>query len=209
MTANMKNMVNLRCTSQMDNNHLNVPLVYFDTETGGLDENKFDILTFGAVIVRPWEDVVHEREFKLSLPKYRYSQKALEVNNINLDTLRDEGLPPEEFVESIYKVLSKNKDAIFIAHNANFDARYIKATFERYGRGNDYIDVMRSHIDTKAEALNAMRLGLMPKMSSKLEVLANYFNIDTTEHHGALFDSNMCRQLLDKLDNLYVGNPLS
>lgn len=178
-------------------------LVYFDTETGGLDSSKVDLLTFGAVIIGS-DNAVHERYVEVSLPEYRYDKRALEINGLDLDEMRDTGLPKEEFFEFIDRIMSL--DAIFVAHNFPFDEKFINQLY--FDNGKTPPAFARNHIDTKSEAVSAIRRGRLGKMKTNLKDLCEYFSIDTAGHHGALADSHMCRGLLHNLDKLYITDPV-
>lgn len=178
-------------------------LVYFDTETGGLDPTKVDLLTFGAVIVGS-DNVVHERYAEVSLPEYRYGAKALEINGLNLDEMRETGMQEDEFFNFIDRIMSL--DAIFVAHNFPFDEKFINALYQKHGK--EVPAFARNHIDTKSEAVSAIRRGRLGKMKTNLKDLCNHFSINTEGHHGALADSHMCRNLLHNLDKLYITDPV-
>ena len=135
------------------------PLVYLDTETGGLDPTKVDILTFGALVINP-DGSEQEYYYELSLPEYRAESKALEINGIDLDKLRANGMSEYDFWFKIYSLL-KTKDAIFIGHNLVFDDGFLQPLYQKYTK-NPRTPVMRNHIDTKALALNAMLPGKIP-----------------------------------------------
>ena len=64
-------------------------LLVTDTETGGLDPTKQDVLTLAFVV---WEDnkILDRIEFKVSKEEYRTNEEAMKVNKINLEELRKE-----------------------------------------------------------------------------------------------------------------------
>lgn len=180
-------------------------LVYFDTETGGLDASKVDLLTFGAVIVGI-DGVVHERYAEVSLPEYRYDSRALEINGLNLDDMRETGMPEDEFFNFIDRIMSL--DAIFVAHNFPFDEKFINSLY--FKAGKPVPSFARNHLDTKSEAVAAIRRGLLDKkQKTNLKDLCTLFSIPTDGHHGALADSHMCRNLLHSIDKLYLTNPIA
>ena len=64
-------------------------LLITDTETGGLDPTKQDVLTLAFAV---WEDnkILDRIEFKVSKEEYRTTEEAMKVNKINLEELRKE-----------------------------------------------------------------------------------------------------------------------
>jgi DNA polymerase III alpha subunit (gram-positive type) len=65
-------------------------LLITDTETGGLDPTKQDVLTLAFAV---WEDnkILDRIEFKVSKEEYKTNEEAMKVNKINLEKLREEG----------------------------------------------------------------------------------------------------------------------
>ena len=175
------------------------PLIYLDTETGGLDPRTVDILTFGALVVHP-DGKEEEFYYELSLPEYRVESKAMEINGLDLKELQKNGLSEYDFWFKIYSLL-KMKDAVFIGQNIVFDDGFISPLYLKYTR-NARTPVMRNHIDTKALALNAMVAGKIPFGSTALKDLIAYFNLDGTGHHNALRDCYLARQVHLALNSL-------
>jgi len=168
------------------------PLIYLDTETGGLDPSKVNILTFGALLVNP-DGTQKEYYYELSLPEYRVDAKAMEINGLNLEQLQKNGLSEYDFWFKIYSLL-KTKDAIFVGHNITFDDGFIRPLYEKYTK-NPNTPIMRNHIDTKALSLEKMSEGKIPFGSTSLSEMIKYFNIDGTGHHNALRDCYLSREL--------------
>lgn len=173
--------------------------IYLDTETGGLDPEKVDILTFGALVITP-EGEETEHYFELSLPEYRVEKRAMEINGLDLDKLRQDGLSEYDFWFKVYSVL-QNKSAVYIGHNITFDDGFLSPLYLKYTK-NSRTPVMRNHIDTKALALNAMVNGKIPEGSTSLSELVKLFGLDGTGHHNALRDCYLSRQVHEILNKL-------
>lgn len=82
-------------------------LLIVDTETGGLIPQEHDLLTIGLIV---WEnkELKDELELKISKEEYRTTTEALNVNKINLEELRKEGLPEKEVITKLIAFVKKN-----------------------------------------------------------------------------------------------------
>lgn len=168
-------------------------IVFLDTETGGLNCKLHSLLSVGLL------NDYFRRELLISLPEYTVTPKAMEVNKLNLDTLRETGLSPEKVSDYILGVVSD--DHIFVGHNIQFDVGFIANQLP--GCEEITSAIMRNHIDTKAMALNAKILGKLPEdLSTSLGSLCEYFGISVRNHHNSLVDCFLTREVYYKLNKL-------
>jgi DNA polymerase-3 subunit epsilon len=79
------------------------------------------------------------------------------------------------------------KDAIFVAHNVNFDFGFLKAEFERVGRPFRY---------PKLCTCASMRQHYKGHASYSLKSLCNAYDISLESHHRALCDAEAAAELL-------------
>ena len=121
-------------------------LVSLDTETGGFSADKNALLSVSICIPRPGDLdtpstwlIFPEQEFDLWV-----HPQAAEVNGYDLSLWKKAGAfqceeALHEFLTSLEKLKNKHgaKEIAFIAHNAPFDRRFMKAAFQRYGYSVD------------------------------------------------------------------------
>ena len=80
------------------------------------------------------------------------------------------------------------EDAIFVAHNANFDYGFLNASFDRFGLGSIGNPKLCS-IDLARRTFESQRYGLAYLIES--------LNIETATHHRALSDA-LCANMVMK-----------
>ncbi len=96
--------------------------------------------------------------------------------------------PPAEVV--IPKLMDLIGDKIFVAHNARFDLTFLNYELERLGRPQYQGDVLCT--------LNmARRLLKLPRRG--LDSLAEYFGIEITHRHRAMYDAEATARILGKM----------
>ncbi|MBC7320838.1 hypothetical protein H5T89_09355 [bacterium] len=96
--------------------------------------------------------------------------------------------PPADIV--IPKLMSLIEDKIFVAHNARFDLTFLNYELERLGLPQYQGDVLCT--------LNmARRLLKLPKRG--LDSLAEYFGIEITHRHRAVYDAEATALILGKM----------
>lgn len=152
--------------------------VIFDLETTGLSSNYDEIIEFGAVIMN---GISGERQninhlFKSSI---KLSTFTTELTGITDELLLDK----PSFIESIDKILEYFKDAILVAHNAEFDMGFIQSWLEKAG----YSKINNTVIDT----LQLSRI-LEPHLKNyRLGTIARCYNIVYNEKiaHRADYDA--------------------
>lgn len=108
----------------------NKRILFFDTETSGLDPETNVILQLSYIIVdgNTW-NIVKEDNFYFPYPEeeWRVTQKSIEVNHITREFLSTKKLTTYKealtlFFADLYTC------QLAVAHNANFDFKYIEAT---------------------------------------------------------------------------------
>ena len=177
-------------------------LLITDTETGGLDPTKQDVLTLGFAL---WEDnkILDRIEFKVSKEEYRTTEEAMKVNKINLEELRKEGKKEKEIIKELIAFIKKNfgkEKPMLCGHNVNFDKDFIRALFERnffnYESSFGYrtLDTMSIMTFLFLQGKTETRLG-------RLDDAIIYFNLEIPEkeRHTALGDVLVTIKVLEKM----------
>jgi len=119
-------------------------IVFFDVETGGLDEKRHPVIQFAAVATdaSTWREI-EALEIKIEFDPAECEPSALEVNNWSAERWNSaipRSLAVREIgdfarrnatVEKMAKAGKTYRVARVGAHNAEFDARFVRAMFER------------------------------------------------------------------------------
>ncbi len=160
--------------------------IVFDTETTGMDPAGGDkIVEIGAVELEnhlPTGRTYHQ----YINPERDVPAEAVAVHGLTLDKLKDAPTFGEivgDFMDFI------GEDAKLIAHNAEFDMKFINAEIGTYGYPK--VDPKRV-IDTLVMARKKF-----PGSPANLDALCRRFHIDNTSRtlHGALLDSELLAEV--------------
>lgn len=158
--------------------------IVFDVETTGLSSAYDTIIELAAVRVKDGEIVDTFESF--ANPHHPLSETTTRLTGITDEMVQ--GAP--EVGEMIAKFVEFCEDAILVAHNANFDMGFFYAACQTAG-----IEVPKySYIDTVE-----MARYLYPDMRNhRLDTLAKRFDVDLTQHHRAIYDTEATAYLFVK-----------
>ena len=158
--------------------------VVFDIETTGLSHLKNNITEIGAVRVESGKivDVFNE----LVNPEQEISQEITEITGITNEMVADKPL----ISEIMPKFLEFSKNAVFVAHNAEFDISFIKTNCKRLN-----LEFNPTFIDTMGFAR-----AILPHLKNhKLNTLCKELGVNLLNHHRASFDAEACAGILLEL----------
>lgn len=174
--------------------------IVFDTETTGLDPKQGErLIEIGCVELL--NRIPSGKTFHVYInPDREVSAGAFEVHGLSNEFLSDK----PRFEEVAQDFLNFVDDAKLIAHNANFDMRFINMELERDGRekvpGHQVIDTLdlarRKH----------------PGAQNSLDALCNRYGIDNSSRtkHGALLDAELLADVyIELLGGKQAGFDLS
>lgn len=157
--------------------------VVFDLETTGLDIMNNGITEIGAVKVV--DGKLTEEFTTLIKPDYPITQEIIKITGITEEMVKDSpkiGAVIPDFMKFI-------DGAILVAHNAEFDTKFIK----RFAGAEEY--------EVKNKVLDTMELArsVLPMLRHHdLHTLAEHFNI-TFRHHRAMSDAYATAEVLIEL----------
>ncbi|WP_088005961.1 PolC-type DNA polymerase III [Indiicoccus explosivorum] len=158
--------------------------VVFDVETTGLSAAYDTIIELAAVKIKGGNIVDKFESF--ANPHHPLSATTTDLTGITDDMVKD----APEVEEVIRKYHEWAGDHIMVAHNASFDMGFLYQSYKKFG-----IDTVHATIDT----LELARM-LYPDMKNhRLNTLAKKFNIELTQHHRAIYDTEATAYLLDHL----------
>ena len=176
-------------------------LLFIDTETGGLNPQE-DALFEVALIV--WEDGkrLARKVWKIKSGDKCWNQAALEINNIDIKEHNvvaiDQECAAHEIVEFINEWFPRNA-ATLAGHNVSFDRDFLKVFIEEFACTPFHELVSHRLLDTMSVLNFLVAFGQLPPEVLSSDGAFKHFNIEVTERHTALGDTDGTIQLFDKL----------
>ena len=162
---------------------LNGRFVVFDIETTGFSSLTCQIIEIGAVLVENGE--ITDRFSTFVNPKVPIPFRIEQLTSINDSMVMD--APTIE--EVLPKFLEFSKDAVMVAHNADFDMGFIMKNCDRLGIAHDF-----TYVDTVG-----MARFLLPALNRfKLDTVAKAVGVSLENHHRAVDDAACTAEIFVK-----------
>ena len=159
-------------------------IVAFDFETTGLYPDESDIVEVGGVKFTPQGEVMGRFE-RFANPGYAIPADSTAVSGITTEMVAG-AEPPITVLEAF--IDWAGRDAVYVAHNASFDAGFIEATCEKAGRKCPPLKV--------ADTLEwARSLGLKTP-NYKLGTLLAHYHKNTEGLHRSMADAHGVMELV-------------
>lgn len=154
----------------------------FDTETTGFDPMSGDRLIEIGLVEMVEKSLTGSTFHKYVNPERDVPDSAFKVHGLSSDFLKDKPVFSEVMDEFIDYV---GEDSVLVAHNADFDMRFINWELENAGRP---IIHNKRFIDTLAIARTKF-----PGAANSLDALCKRFGVNNTHRtlHGALMDAEI------------------
>ncbi|MDO4199620.1 MAG: PHP domain-containing protein, partial [Clostridia bacterium] len=159
--------------------------ICFDLETTGLNANTDRIIEIGAVRVKNSE--ILDEFCTFVDPKVSIPERITEITGISNDMIK--GAPNEEDAIKRFMEFCGEKP-VLIAHNANFDVSFVKATCKRLGINFEF---------TYADSVPMSRALIMSAKNHKLDTIAKILKIPEFNHHRASDDARALAYIFIKL----------
>ena len=138
-------------------------VVFFDTETTGLEADSCQIIELAAIRIEQTERgtlrMASSADLFIKLPAgQRIPEKIVELTGITDELLKAEGVTEAEAAATFTEMIRNDKGPVLlVAHNAQFDLLFIKAMLWRHkGDGEemfeaaDYLDSLTVYKDRRA-----------------------------------------------------------
>lgn len=134
-------------------------LIFFDTETTGLDAKENRVIELAAIELRMENGQVYvtkEYDSFVKLPQgERVPDFITQLTGITDAMLEEQG-QDEKTVADQFTAMVQAKNALLVAHNAPFDVKFVQAMLERQGRGLamlglDCLDTLKAYKSRRAK----------------------------------------------------------
>ncbi len=153
-----------------------------DIETNGSKPGTSQVIEIGAVMIQQGKVIDRLETFVecAFLPEYITKITGIEPEDLKCAPTRREAL---------IKLRHFMGNAVFVAHNANFDYSFLTASFERFGLGGIGNPKLCT-IDLARGTFESERYGLA--------YLIDFLNIETATHHRAFSDALCASKVMEK-----------
>lgn len=134
-------------------------VVFFDTETTGLDADTCQIIELAAIRVEKVEDGKFRQvaaDMFIRLPEgQKIPEKIVELTGITDEMLEAEGVTEAEAAGVFVRMIGRDKGPVLlVAHNAQFDLLFVQAMLARHYwpdilRNDDFLDSLTVYKDRR------------------------------------------------------------
>lgn len=187
-------------------------LVWVDVETTGLDAKKNQIIELAAIYEYNGEyDKFHCYCAPFEKPKLWIEEPELQT--VDWEWLKANGLTEQELYKNFTTWLAtkinkfdKNDKASFIAYNASFDVRFVRALFEKNGDNfyGSFFDQIPLNILQTVKL--AVKLGFIKAPANyKLVTVTSHLGITLDNAHSGIADIKASRKVQLYLEKLLKG----
>lgn len=138
-------------------------VVFFDTETTGLDADTCQIIELAAIRIEQTEHGTLRMagsmdDFIRLTEGQKIPEKIVELTGITDELLEKEGLDENDAVYDFENLITdKSGPVLLVAHNAQFDLQFVRAMADRYAQPcsdylnrADYLDSLTVYKDRRA-----------------------------------------------------------
>lgn len=153
-----------------------------DIETNGSKPGTSQVIEIGAIMVEKGEIIDRYETFVecAFLPEY-----ITKITGIEPEDLK--GAPTRR--EALIGLRHFMQDAVFVAHNADFDYSFLNASFDRFGLGGIGNPKLCT-IDLARRTFKSERYGLA--------YLIDFLEIETATHHRAFSDALCANEVMQR-----------
>lgn len=157
--------------------------ICFDTETTGFDPGRGDrLIEIGCIEVVDGVRTGNNLHIYIN-PERDVPEDAVKIHGLTTEFLQDKPLFNRE-AERIWKYFHEDPETVLVAHNAQFDMRFMNFEFDKAGykqielRVTDSLDIAKKKF---------------PGQKNSLDALCKRYNVDSSRRvlHGALLDAEL------------------
>lgn len=163
--------------------------IVLDLETTGLSCAVHEIIEIAAICIV--HDAVEAELSMLVQCQTSLPENISKLTGITDEMLQQQGVP---LYQALSQLISFAENRRIVCHNAAFDFGFLHAACQRVGLSmfhNPFIDT-----------LTLARRKVFDVVDYKLNTIASYFSLDTSNHHRALADCYLTYGIYKKLNEL-------
>ena len=184
---------------------MNSRLLFVDTETGGLDPNKYSLLSIGLVVWDSNDGVLFEKEMLIKHKEYHVSTSAQRINHFDLQIHEQTAIPSKTAIDVLYEIKDQffdDKATIPLAgHNVSFDILFIRKFFQDNKRSFEKLFSHRS-VDTYSIVRFLVDCRRLPESVNSSAKAFSHFGITVQGRHTSLGDARATAELYEKMTKL-------
>lgn len=157
--------------------------ICFDTETTGFDPKRGDrLVEVGCVEVVDGVRTGNNLHIYIN-PERDVPEDAVKIHGLTTEFLSDKAIFRDE-AERIWKYFHEDPETVLVAHNAQFDMKFMNFEFDKIGYENISLKVIDSLEIAKRK---------FPGQKNNLDALCKRYNVDGSRRvlHGALLDAEL------------------
>lgn len=184
---------------------MNSRLLFVDTETGGLDPNKYSLLSIGLVVWDACDGVLFEKEMLIKHKEYHVSTSAQRINHFDQQIHEQTAISSKTAINVFYEIKNQffvDETTIPLAgHNVSFDILFIRKFFQDNKRSFENLFSHRS-VDTYSIVRFLVNCGRLPEYINSSAKAFSHFGITVQGRHTSLGDARATAELYTKMLDL-------
>jgi len=176
-------------------------ILFIDTETGGIQPGKNSLLSLALVV---WKEskITASTEILINDGVLDVTEKALEINGIDLEEHKKKALPPAEalkrFDDFINQHFPPDEKIVLGGHNITFDVNFLNA-FLAANNYNYHQRFSHRFVDTATILFYLYLTGKLKKKLTASQDAFDFFGISVDGRHTALGDAIATARLFSSL----------
>lgn len=178
------------------------PLVFIDTETGGIDPEKHSLLSIAFVVWKSGEGVIDSKELFIKSQEYSFTKEAQNINKFDKEKHENKALEPKEVITQIELFLSKYypdlKEIELAGHNTQFDVAFLRFFLKQNNRSFNQLFSHRI-VDTYSILKLLTDAALIPNGINSSAKAFSFYKIKVKNRHSALGDAIATANLYAKI----------
>lgn len=179
---------------------LNETIIVIDTETGGLNPHQHSLLTVALIVTRNLE-IIASREWHLKHEEYHTTERALEINGIDIEAHDALATPATEAINDMLNFLDHHslpeERVVFFGQNTIFDKQFFEEAVEHSGQTKRYRSIVsHRYIDLMSITAFLNLSGHIKTDNLGLDAVITSIGIEREQRHSALGDARMTLKAL-------------
>lgn len=176
-------------------------IMCIDTETGGFDPDKYSLLTVGAAVGDlSTGQILETKDWKLKLDKYIVTPKAMEVNKLDLDDIKNNGVEADIIGQEMTDMFIRHNLNAIGGHNVRFDTSFLCKHIFKFTQPEFERTFTRFIMDSMFIAQFFQSSEEVASQYGTLKALAKLMKVELPKgsYHSALYDAVVAFKIMHK-----------